>query len=236
MLNGIRRFGFRLLYNECAFTYDTVSRAVSLGRWQSWQRSVIPMLPPPGNGLILELAHGTGDLQIDLANAGYRAIALDRSRNMGQLAQQKLARGELRAALLRGDAGRLPVKSDSVAALVCTFPTSFILDSRTLSEVRRVLKRDAPAIIVLSGLLTCGGLRARLIRSLYLLAGQTYSESTHAEIHSMFKVPGLSTKARVMPMGGSLVQMVLLTKTAARSIDERDHSLVKAQEKWYIES
>ena len=228
MLNRIRRFGFRLLYNECAFTYDLVSRAVSLGRWRSWQRSVIQFLPAPDDCLVLELAQGTGDLQIDLAKAGYRSIALDRSRSMGRLAQGKLRRAGLSTLLLRGAAGRLPIQSDSIAAIVCTFPTSFILQPQALMEVQRVLKPDAPAVIVLAGLLTCGGLRAQLIRGLYRLAGQACGDNVDEELLSLFRAPGLSAEAHTLPLDGSLVQIVLLRKTAATAHDEEDYNLVLA--------
>ena len=56
------RFGFRLLYNELAWTYDWVSRAVSLGQWRHWQRAVIPRL---SGQRALEIAFGTGDLVVD---------------------------------------------------------------------------------------------------------------------------------------------------------------------------
>lgn len=230
MLNRLRRFGFRLLYNECAFTYDIVSRVVSLGRWRSWQRSVIQFLPAPDAGLVFELAQGTGDLQIDLAKAGYRSIALDRSRSMGRLAQRKLTRVGLSTLLLRGEAGRLPIQSDSITAIVCTFPTSFILQPQTLIEVQRVLKRDAPAVIVLSGLLTGGGLRAGLIRVLYRLAGQACGDNVDEELLSLFRAPGLSAEAQALPLDGSLVQIVLLRKTAATAHDEEDYNLVLARE------
>lgn len=215
MLNRIRRFGFRLLYNECAFAYDRVSRLVSLGRWRSWQRSVIQFLPPKDAGLILELAHGSGDLQLDLAASGYRAIALDLSANMGRLASRKLERARLCARLMRAEAGRLPLRSNSVPAIVCTFPTAFIVEVATLAEIERVLKRGAPAVIVLSGLLADGGWRARVIRILYRLTGQSYSESRDAEIHSMFQAPGLSVQTRALSLKSSRVQIALLRKVEA---------------------
>lgn len=216
MLNRIRRFGFRLLYNECAFAYDRVSQMVSLGRWRCWQRSVMPFLAPNDAGLILELAHGSGDLQLDLAASGFRAFALDLSANMGRLASRKLERAGLSARLMRGEAGRLPIRSNSVSAIVCTFPTAFIFEVATLSEIERVLKRGAPAVIVLSGLLTEGGWRTRVIRILYRLTGQSYSESRDAELHSMFQAPGLSAQTRALSLGSSQVQIVLLRKLEAR--------------------
>ena len=59
-------FGFRLLYNEMAFTYDWVSWIVSLGQWRAWQRSALEHITAPPGTRVLELAHGTGNMQIDL--------------------------------------------------------------------------------------------------------------------------------------------------------------------------
>lgn len=236
MLNRIRRFGFRLLYNEMASTYDVVSRIVSLGQWRSWQRTVMPMLPPPEAGPVLELAHGTGDLQLDLRQAGYRAIALDRSRSMGRLAQRKLLRDRLGANLIRGEASCLPIQSDSIAAIVCTFPTSFILERRAIFEIQRVLKRDASAVIALSGMLTFGGLRAQFIRCLYRLTGQVYRESAPNELETIFEAPGLSIECSAVRLDGSLVQLVILKKIAPTIYHEHDNGLEMAREACYIEA
>ena len=225
MLRKLRRFGFRLLYNECAFTYDLVSRGVSQDRWRSWQRSVMPYLPLPEAGPILELAQGTGDLQLDIQSAGYRVVGLDRSRSMSRLAQRKLWRARLGADLIRGEADCLPIQSDSIAAIVCTFPTSFIIEQQTLMEMRRVLKRDAQAVIVFSALLTGGGLIAQFIRSLYRLTGQATSETAREELVSLFQAPGLTAEAYTLPADGSLVQIVLLTRTAPATKANHDNGL-----------
>ena len=68
------RFGFRLLYNEMAFTYDVVSTVVSLGEWRCWQRAALSYLEATPDDALLELAHGTGNLQLDLLEAGYQTI------------------------------------------------------------------------------------------------------------------------------------------------------------------
>ena len=86
------RFGFRLLYNELAWTYDWVSWAVSLGRWRSWQRVALPLLDAPRDGSVLELAHGTGNLLLDMLEAGLLPTGYDLSPNMGRNAQRKLRR------------------------------------------------------------------------------------------------------------------------------------------------
>lgn len=168
-------FGFRLLYNELAFTYDWVSWFVSLGEWRSWQRAAMPVLPPPQAGDVLELAHGTGDLQIDLLRAGYAPIGYDLSSAMGAIAGRKLRREGLPVRLVRGDARALPFATDSLAAVVSTFPTDFILAPETLRAVYRVLKPGGVFVIVPSGVLTGGGVMRRFLEFLYTITGQRNS-------------------------------------------------------------
>ena len=83
------RFGFRLLYNEMAFTYDWVSWLVSFGQWRRWQRAALRYLNARPDELVLELAHGTGSLHLDMRARGYRTIGLDLSPYMGRIASRK---------------------------------------------------------------------------------------------------------------------------------------------------
>ncbi|MEP7294461.1 MAG: class I SAM-dependent methyltransferase [Chloroflexota bacterium] len=80
------RLGFHLLYNPLAFTYDWVSWVVSLGAWRCWTGTSLRHLNAEAGATILELAHGTGNLQLDLNAAGYRAIGYDLSAAMGRIA------------------------------------------------------------------------------------------------------------------------------------------------------
>lgn len=165
-------FGFRLLYNELAFTYDLVSKIVSLGAWRCWQRTALKHLAEPGDLPVLELAHGTGDLQIDLQNAGYATIGYDLSPHMGRIAGAKLRRNGLSARLVRGKAQTLPFATGGFAAVVSTFPTDFIIAPQTLREVWRVLARDGAFVVVPSGTLTGTGFIVRFIEWLYRITGQ----------------------------------------------------------------
>ena len=230
MLSRIRSFGFRLLYNECAFIYDFVSRAVSLGRWRRWQRSVMKYLPEPDGGVVLELAHGSGDLQVDLTKAGYCAVGLDLSRSMGRLTLRKLTRKGFGAALIRGDALRLPLRTNSIAALVCTFPTAFIVQPRCLAEIERVLQPGGQAVIVLSARLTGGGSLAFSIRSLYRLTGQSYDRIADEEICDLFCAPGLIAEARIACASDSEAQIVILRKAWLASQQRDEDSLDVARE------
>ena len=212
MLNRVWRVCFRLLYHEFAFSYDLVSRLVSLGHWRSWQRTVLDHLPAPEAGLVLELAHGTGDLQLDLWRRGYRTAGLDLSPNMGRLAQRKLTRADLRANLIRGDATSLPMKDVSVAAIVCTFPTSFVFARAALDEMARVLQPGGQAVIVLTGSLEGRGLRRRFIRQLYRLSGQRDQALEAGELVDLFSTRHLKSRSQVLELDGTSVQIATLTR------------------------
>lgn len=166
------RFGFRLLYNEFAFTYDLVSWTVSLGAWRCWTRAALDHLPAASDGRVLELAHGTGNLQLDLHERGYDIYGFDLSPAMGQITSGKLRRHGYRVSLARSRAQALPFADGAFAAVISTFPTDYIADARTLREVTRVLSPDGTLIIVPNAALTGGGLLARFLEWLYWVTGQ----------------------------------------------------------------
>lgn len=164
-------FGFRLLYNEMAFTYDAVSYVVSLGDWRAWQLVALGCLPP-APAAVLELAHGTGHLQARLLTDGYQAVGLDLSRAMGQITRRRLMRGGLPVRLTRGRGEALPFPSQRFDAIVCTFPTRFIFEPVTLVECQRVLKAGGVLVVVLNGVLARKGIVERLIDRAYAATGQ----------------------------------------------------------------
>lgn len=166
------RFGFRLLYHELAWTYDTVSKIVSLGQWRSWQRIALRYIDPPPGGAVLELAHGTGDLQIDLAAAGYQSVGLDRSPQMALIARRKLWGCGQAPDLVRGDARQLPFAGGMFGAVVSTFPTEFIIHPDTLAEAHRVLAPGGRFVVVVNGFLTGGNAPAKVLEWLYRITGQ----------------------------------------------------------------
>ncbi len=213
MLSSLRRLAFQLLYYELAFTYDFVSRIVSLGHWRSWQRSVLRFLPPPEKGLVLELAHGTGDLQIELLRQGYTAFALDLSPYMGRLARRKLRRLDLKADIVRADASRLPYRSSAIAAVVCAFPTPFIFSQRVQNELARILPPSSQVIVVLAGQLEGKSFGRSLIRQLYRLAGQSDSFLSESDIGGLFGSPAFIVENHVVDCRASAAQVAVLTKS-----------------------
>lgn len=171
------RFGFYLLYNQLAFTYDLVSFIASLGAWRCWQRTALRYLPPPADGLILELAHGTGNLQVDLIQAGYKAMGCDLSPYMGRIAREKLRKAGLPVRLARANASHLPYPSETYAAVISTFPTAFITLPAVLEEIYRVLQPGGLLIIVPGAAFTGGSVFSRLLEWLYRITGQREDHS-----------------------------------------------------------
>jgi ubiquinone/menaquinone biosynthesis C-methylase UbiE len=161
--------GFRLLYNELAWTYDAVSWSVSLGQWREWQRASLPHLT---GSRILEIAFGTGNLQLDLHAAGKETFGIDLSPHMVRIASGKLRRRRITGRLCRASAGALPFATASFDSLVATFPTPFIRDRRVLAEMARVLRSDGHLIIVDGTWLLQPHWAARTIEWLYRATGQ----------------------------------------------------------------
>jgi ubiquinone/menaquinone biosynthesis C-methylase UbiE len=203
-------FGFRLLYNELAFTYDLVSRVVSLGSWQCWQRTSLNHLDIVPNDRVLDLAHGTGNLHIDLNVAGYRVFGHDLSSCMGRITCKKLNKHSFPMRLSRGKAQALPYASGSFATVISTFPTAFITQPDTLDEIARVLRSHGQFVIVSSGILTGGGALRIFLEWLYRVTGQR--ERPQFDIRTFLADSGFVSKIVQEPCPHSIAQVIVARK------------------------
>ncbi|MEM7330689.1 MAG: methyltransferase domain-containing protein [Chloroflexota bacterium] len=163
------RFGFRLLYNELAWTYDLVSWVFSLGEWRRWQRAGLQFL----NGRkLLEIGHGPGHLLLQMAQDGKLVVGLDLSPYMGRQARRRLRKNGQTADLTQAMVQGLPFVSQSFESVLSTFPTDYVVDPDTLAEVHRVLVENGRFVIVPEGHLTTGGLLQTVIDWLFRITGQ----------------------------------------------------------------
>jgi ubiquinone/menaquinone biosynthesis C-methylase UbiE len=163
------RFGFRLLYNQFAWSYDGVSWLVSLGQWRSWQRTGLAHL---SGRRVLEVAHGTGHMLLALHAAGYKVTGVDLSPEMGRIAGRRLRRAGLPIPLVRADARALPFAAASFDAIMATFPAEFILEPATLRSFAHVLAANGRLVIVLAGFLAGNSPLRRFLEWLYAVTGQ----------------------------------------------------------------
>lgn len=206
------KFGFRLLYNELAFTYDAVSFVVSLGEWRAWQRAALQFLPPL-DAPVLELAHGTGNLQLDLHAANIPSLAIDLSPYMSRIAARKLRRANIPLRLVRARAEQLPFRAEAFGAALSTFPTAFILAPQTLREVHRVLQPHGRLIIVPNAVFTGKGAAQRSIELAYRLTGQRGGAPLN--LHERFAEAGFQLSFAQVPAKRSIAQVVIAEKRSS---------------------
>jgi len=197
-------FFFQLLYHPFAFTYDLVAWLVSFGKWNDWVSSIAPHLK---GTRILELGHGPGHLQRFLRDQGLTPVGVDESTQMGRLAKRRLGASHR---LTRGLAQALPYAADSFDTVVATFPTEYIFDPRTLSEVRRVLSSSG-RLIVLPAAFPSNG----FLKWLYKVTGespQALDEAMQARLSQPFTQAGFKVEAHIIELKSSRLMLLLAEK------------------------
>jgi ubiquinone/menaquinone biosynthesis C-methylase UbiE len=204
----LMRFGFWVLYNPLAWAYDAISKAVSKGYWHAWQRTALPELR---GTRVLEIAHGTGDMLLDMAQAGYRPVGLDLSPAMGHIAKAKMRAQGASVPLVRGRAQQLPFACHAFDSLLCTFPASFVAAPETLRESARVLRPGGRAVVVLGSRLLGGDPWSRLLEWLYRVTAQ---RGPIPDLSSQLEAHGLNCRTTWVEVGDTVVLLALLELTA----------------------
>jgi ubiquinone/menaquinone biosynthesis C-methylase UbiE len=219
------RIGFRLLYNELAWTYDTVSWFVSLGQWRDWQQVALPFLK---GRQILELAHGPGHMLVALRLAGHEVVGADLSPAMGRLAKKRLDSQELHVPLVRAAAQDLPFASRCFDSALATFPTEFIAESRTIAALYRVLRPGGRLVIVPEARLTGGDPLTSIIEWLYTVTGQRQGFDGSEEpsalwpgVAEQLAHAGFDPSIEQVDLGRSLVTLILAEKKAIDEVMSR---------------
>jgi ubiquinone/menaquinone biosynthesis C-methylase UbiE len=208
--NWFLRLGFRLLYNEMAWTYDWVSRLLSLGQWRTWQRTSISYVV---GEQVLELAFGTGDLLLDLSASGKRPVGVDFSPYMVRLTRRKLQRHGLPVPLVRGRAQALPFTDGAFDSLAATFPTQYIVDPLTLAEAWRVLRDGGRLVIVDRCRFLSPDWLSRLVGWLYEITGQR--QELRPTLIDLLCAAGFQATWREERSGQSAVSVILGDKSGA---------------------
>lgn len=202
------RVFFHLLYHPLAFAYDAVAAVVSFGHWNQWIESMLPFLI---GDRVLELGFGPGHLQPVLHERFSSVYGLDESREMVRIAKKRLAKMDDGAShrLVRGITQALPFPDNSFDCLVSSFPSEYISDDLTLSEVRRVLAPDGRIVV-----LPVVWPRNRLLAWLFRVTGQAPSESldmVKERLITRFQRAGFQTDTQMI-QAGSGIAMILIAR------------------------
>ncbi len=215
------RFGFRLLYNEMAWTYDAVSWLVSLGHWRAWQAAALPFVM---GERVLEIGHGPGHMLAALEAQGFVVTGLDLSPYMGQMAQRRLGES---VPLVQGLVQQLPWPSAVFDTILSTFPTEYIVAPETVAALWRVLRANGRLVIVPEGHLTGHGLVHRFIDWLFTITGQRSVpfDFSEKELWAAFTRPfqevGFSVDIHTIQLEGSTATVIVATKPRKHSPNGR---------------
>jgi len=195
------QFFFTLLYHPFAFTYDLVAWVVSFGKWKDWVFSIFPLIE---GTRILELGHGPGHLQRFLLGRGLSPVALDESTQMGRLAKRRLG---AKQKLTRGLSQHLPYPNEHFDTVVSTFPSEYIFDGRTLSEVKRVL-RNSGRFIVLPAAFPSNG----FLKWLYKVTGESpakLDEALKERLTRPFTQAGFKVEMQIIDLKSSRLVVLI---------------------------
>jgi len=114
------------MFDAIAGRYDLLNHLLSAGIDATWRRRAIASLALTGTERLLDLCTGTADLAIAAGAASpsaARVVGVDFSHNMLRVGDAKVRRASLGSpvTLVRGDAMRIPVASQSVDVVTIAF-------------------------------------------------------------------------------------------------------------------
>lgn len=124
----------REMFDAIAPRYDLVNRVMTFRLDVRWRRRTVRDLRLPAGATVLDLASGTGDLCIDLREAGLRPLSMDLS--FGMLAADRSGAPRAQADILN-----LPVAAATVDGVTCGFALRNLLElPGFFAELARVVR------------------------------------------------------------------------------------------------
>lgn len=141
------------MFDRIAHRYDLLNHLLSGNRDVAWRRQMAGMLPTRGNLDVLDLATGTGDQLLTLAETGKlrSGVGVDLAEKMLAVGREKIESRKLGSLLQMqtGDAGAIPCGNSQFDAVSISFGIRNVLDVPTaLREMYRVLRPEGRAMIL----------------------------------------------------------------------------------------
>lgn len=131
------------MFDNISENYDGLNRVISFGIDLKWRRKLIDMVKATDPKYILDVATGTGDLAIALADSNAKKIiGLDISAGMLQVGKDKIEKKQLQEQIemVQADSENLPYPDHTFDAITVAFGVrNFENLEKGLSEIYRVL-------------------------------------------------------------------------------------------------
>ncbi len=131
------------MFDKISGNYDGLNRVISMGTDVKWRKKVIAMVKAENPKSILDIATGTGDLAIQMADSNAdKIVGLDLSEGMLKVGRKKIDNKNLKdkIEMIQGDSEALPFEDNSFDAITVAFGVrNFENLEKGLSEIHRVL-------------------------------------------------------------------------------------------------
>ncbi|THD67329.1 bifunctional demethylmenaquinone methyltransferase/2-methoxy-6-polyprenyl-1,4-benzoquinol methylase UbiE [Robertkochia marina] len=133
------------MFDNISGNYDGLNRVISFGIDVKWRKKVVATVAGTSPKMVLDIATGTGDLAIQIAEKipGAKVTGLDISPGMLEVGKEKVSAKNLenRIDMVIGDSEALPFDDNTFDAITVAFGVrNFENLEKGLSEINRVLK------------------------------------------------------------------------------------------------
>ena len=140
------------MFDNISEDYDGLNRVISLGIDISWRKKVVKLVGENNPQQILDIATGTGDLAIMMAQLDpEKIIGLDISAGMLEVGKQKIAKANLsdKIEMIVGDSENMPFDDNTFDAITVSFGVrNFENLDKGLTEILRILKPGGKFVVL----------------------------------------------------------------------------------------
>ena len=140
------------MFDTISGNYDNLNRVISFGIDVKWRKKVLKIIEESNPTTILDIATGTGDLAILMAQTkAEKIIGLDISAGMLEVGVQKIAAKNLTKTIemVLGDSENMPFEDGYFDAITVAFGVrNFENLEKGLTEILRVLKPNGRFVIL----------------------------------------------------------------------------------------
>ena len=140
------------MFNTISGDYDNLNRVISFGIDVKWRKKVLKIVSAKKPKTVLDIATGTGDLAILLAETKAETIVgLDISEGMLSIGEKKIKAKNLEKTIemVLGDSENIPFQDNTFDAITVAFGVrNFENLEKGLSEILRVLKPNGIFVIL----------------------------------------------------------------------------------------